>query len=90
MLEDSLREIDPKSPFIVEAAGPRLSPKVHKHNPFHKRHLGEPCTRRLLEVGESPPKTRRESQSVTSNATALARLPDVLFSVGLCLFLALG
>ena len=47
MLEDSLDKVDPDSDYIVEAAGPRVPPTVHKHHPFHERRLT--CRRRLLQ-----------------------------------------
>lgn len=46
MLEDSLDALDPDSEYIVEAAGPLISPTVHTHSPFHDRRLT--CRQRLL------------------------------------------
>lgn len=47
MLQDSLEEINPNSDYIVEGAGSRVLPTVHKHHTFHLRRLG--CRQRLLQ-----------------------------------------
>lgn len=49
MLQDSLDSIDRDSVYLVEGAGPRVQPTVHKHHPFHTRRLKDkPCIRRNL------------------------------------------
>lgn len=67
MLEDALLKVDPDSVYVVEGAGPRVRPTVHKHhlNPFHqRRYLTDSCRRQLVKQMRAwerkPPKQRIE------------------------------
>lgn len=71
MLQDSLEEINPNSDYIVEGAGPRVTPTVHEHHAFHQRRLV--CRQRLLQETSYDAKTMSENYKVwlDNNLTVL-------------------
>ena len=65
MLQDSLEEVNPNSDYIVEGAGPQVTPTVHKHHAFHQRRLA--CRQRFLQESSYDGKAMSEIYRVWSD-----------------------